>query len=120
MTWNWTCGLIAAAAFAAVFTPSAPEAHAGGWGARAGCAGYGCHYPPTHPDLFYNFYVPPCDYHGAGAQLYVSPRPAPPLVGHTYITYQPLMPHEFLYKHHRTYYRYHPGSGVTKTKVRWW
>ena len=46
-------------------------------------------------DLFYNYYVPPTGYAGVGAQLYPSPRPTPPLVGHTYITYQPLMPHEF-------------------------
>ncbi len=49
------------------------------------------------------------------------PRPTPPLVGHTYITYQPLMPHEFLYRHHRCYYRDNgPYAGVTKTWVCWW
>ena len=43
------------------------------------------------------------------------------LVGHTYITYQPLMPHEFLYRHHRCYYRDNgPYAGVTKTWVCWW
>src|SRR6185503_243391 len=46
-------------------------------------------------DLFYNYYVGNnCG--GMGAQLYLSPRPVPPFVGNTYITYQPLMPHEFL------------------------
>lgn len=55
-------------------------------------------------DLFYNYYVPG---YGGGppAQLYLSPRPTPPLVGHTYVTYQPFYPHEMLYRHHRTYYR---------------
>lgn len=76
--------------------------------------------PLSHPELFYNYYVPAHPAGGVGAQLYISPRPTPPLVGHTFITYQPLMPHEFLYKHHRHYYRYHPGSGYTKTRVRWW
>jgi hypothetical protein len=80
--------------------------------------------PYSRPDLFYNYYVPPvaCDGTGAvGAQLYISPRPTPPLVGHTYITYQPLMPHEFLYKHHRWYYRDNgPYAGVTRTRVWWW
>jgi len=66
-------------------------------------------------DLFYNYYVGPP---GVPAQMYVSPRPTPPYVGHTWITYQPLMPHEFLYHHKRTYYRYHP-SGHTTTSVRW-
>ena len=80
--------------------------------------------PASRPDLFYNYYVPPvpCSCYGAeGAELYVSPRPTPPLVGHTYITYQPLMPHEFLYKHHRCYYRDNgPYAGVTRAHVFWW
>jgi hypothetical protein len=41
------------------------------------------------PDLFYNFYVHgPCG--GYPAQMYVSPKPVPANVGHTYITYQPI------------------------------
>lgn len=79
--------------------------------------------PSSRPDLFYNYYVPPvnCNAYGAvGAEMYLCPRPTPPLVGHTYITYQPLMPHEFLYKHHRHYYRDNgPYAGVTRTRV-WW
>ena len=80
--------------------------------------------PRPRYDLFYNYYVPPraCNGYGAmGAEMYISPRPTPPLVGHTYITYQPLMPHEFLYRHHRCYYRDNgPYAGVTKTWVCWW
>jgi hypothetical protein len=69
-------------------------------------------------DLFYNYYAPPAS--GAvGAQLYVSPRPTPPLVGHTYVTYQPLMPHEFLYQHHRVYRTENPDAGWTRTRVHW-
>lgn len=67
---------------------------------------------PT-PDVFYNFYVPPVpagSAPGVGAQLYVSPRPVPPRVGHTWHTYPPFMPHEFLYKHRRRYVR---PAGVT-------
>jgi hypothetical protein len=59
----------------------------------------------TAPDLFYNYYVPPGPCGGVGAQLYVSPRPVPERVGHTWITYQPLLPHEYLYKHSRCYHR---------------
>jgi hypothetical protein len=69
-------------------------------------------------DLFHNYYVSP----GAGlvgAELYICPRPVPPLTGHTYITYPPLMPHEFLYKHHRTYVTKHTDTRATKTRVRW-
>ena len=71
------------------------------------------------PDLFYNYYVPPT--FGMGASLYLSPGPVPAHVGHTYITYQPLMPHEFMYPHHRTYYRYYNGGrGLNRTHVAWY
>jgi len=78
---------------------------------------------PT-PDVFYNFYAPPVaagNAPGLGAQLYVSPRPVPPRVGHTWITYPPFMPHEFLYKHHRRYIRPAGAMGM-KTVARgyWW
>ncbi|HLA85358.1 MAG TPA: hypothetical protein VJL29_11235 [Thermoguttaceae bacterium] len=71
----------------------------------------------TAPDLFYNYYVPAGPNDAVGAEMYVSPRPTPPLVGHTWVTYQPLLPHEYLYKHKRTYVRRNPGAGVTVTKV---
>jgi hypothetical protein len=75
----------------------------------------------AQPDLFANYYVGPAPYAGGiPAQMYISPRPTPPLVGHTYITYQPLMPHEMLYRHKRNYYTYHPYGGHTVTKVCWW
>src|SRR5690349_9837703 len=50
----------------------------------------------AQPDLFANYYAYP---HAGGvpAQMYLSPYPTPPIAGRTYITYQPLMPHEFLY-----------------------
>ena len=72
-----------------------------------------------HGDLFYNYYVPPGPDGGVPAQLYLCPRPTPPVVGHTYVTYQPLMPHEFLYKHRRVYVRQNPGAGTTVTRVQW-
>ena len=81
------------------------------------CRAADCGESADNQDLFYNYYVAP----GAGgvpAQLYLSPRPTPPLVGHTWITYQPLMPHEFLYTHHRTYHRYYNGGqGLNRTSV---
>ena len=51
--------------------------------------------------------------------MYVSPRPVPPYVGHTYVTYQPFMPHEYMYKHSRAYYTYNPGAGWRRTNVRY-
>ena len=78
---------------------------------------------PT-PDLFYNFYVPPVPagaYPGVGAQLYVAPRPVPPRVGHTWYTYPPFMPHEFLYKHRRHYVRPAGAMGMrTDVRAHWW
>lgn len=77
-----------------------------------------CGESAENQDLFYNYYVAP----GAGgvpAQLYLSPRPTPPLVGHTWITYQPLMPHEFLYHHKRKYINYHGGGSQTTTRIRY-
>ena len=76
-------------------------------------------YYPSSPDLFYNYYVPPGGYGGVPAQLYISPRPTPPVVGHTYITYQPLMPHEMLYPHSRLHWRQHGDGGWTRTLVVW-
>ena len=70
------------------------------------------------PDLFYNYYVPGGP-GGVHAAMYLAPRPVPPLVGHTYYTYQPLLPHEFMYPHQRRYYRYYNcGTGLTRTSVR--
>ena len=69
-------------------------------------------------DLFYNYYAGPGP-SGVPAALYVAPGPVPVHVGHTYVTYQPFMPHEFMYKHHRSYYNYKPGAGWTRTKVRY-
>ena len=69
-------------------------------------------------DLFANYQVGPCPC-GIAAQMYLSPQPAPPHVGHTYTTYQPLMPHETMHKHTRSHYAHVPGSGWTRSKVRY-
>jgi hypothetical protein len=73
----------------------------------------------TSGDLFFNFYVPPVGPGSVGAKLYPCPRPTPPMVGHTYITYEPLMPSEFLYKHHRKYKTFHEDAPKTRTSVHW-
>jgi hypothetical protein len=74
---------------------------------------------PT-PDVFYNYWTPPVPAAaspGFGAQLYVAPRPVPPRVGHTWYTYPPFLPHEFLYKHQRRYVRPAGATGL-RTEVR--
>lgn len=73
----------------------------------------------TPDDLFYNYYVPPVGCPSVGAELYPCPRPTPPMVGHTYVTYQPLMPQEFLYKHCRVYRTAHDDAPRTITTVHW-
>ncbi len=69
-------------------------------------------------DLFANYQVGPhpCS---TTAQMYISPQPVPPHVGHTYTTYQPFMPHEYLHKHRRSHYAHAPGAGWTRTTVRY-
>ena len=57
-------------------------------------------------DLFYNYYAQPGPFYNTPAQMYVSPLPVPANVGHTYMTYQPFMPHEYMYHHNRSYYTY--------------
>jgi hypothetical protein len=69
-------------------------------------------------DLFYNFYEGP-DPSGTAAAMYVSPRPVPVHVGHTYTTYQPWMPHEYLYRHTRSHYAHVPGAGWSRAKIRY-
>lgn len=69
-------------------------------------------------DLFYNYYEGP-DPSGTTTAMYISPRPVPAYVGHTYTTYQPFMPHEYTYKHTQSHYAYAPGAGWSRSKVRY-
>lgn len=69
-------------------------------------------------DLFANYYEGP-NPSGTAAQMYISPVPVPAHAGHTYTTYQPLMPHEYTYKHTRSHYAYQQGAGWTRSKVRY-
>ncbi len=69
------------------------------------------------PQLFANYYAPAGSAAGVTAQMYPCPRPTPPLVGHTYVTYQPLAPEEFLYQHTDHYRTVNSDCSVTRTKV---
>lgn len=60
------------------------------------------------------------------AGMYPAPHDVPEHVGHSYYTYQPLMPHEMMYQHTRNYYNYYNTGGyyggydaLNKTTVRW-
>ena len=77
-------------------------------------------------NLFSQYYTQP----GASAVqagMYPAPHYVPENVGHSYDTYQPLMPHEMMYQHSRNYYNYYNTGGyygggydsLNKTQVRW-
>jgi hypothetical protein len=66
-----------------------------------------------------NYYAMPTGAVGLTAALYPCPRPTPPLVGQTYITYEPLDPHEFLHVHHHHYKTKNECGQVTRTSVTW-
>lgn len=73
----------------------------------------------SSPDVFYNFYQPGNG--GSPAAAFPAPHPTPAHVGHQYTTYQPFMPNEWLYWHHRTYHQpYNMGKGLNRTKVVWY
>jgi hypothetical protein len=129
MTSNWTRSILLATAAASLLAliPAGIRAQEGACVVEDQSTGvatqgdYGCRpWEYGDPALFYNFYVPNnCG--GVPAQLYIAPRPVPPVVGHTYYTYQPFMPHEFTYPHYRTYRRYYDeGHGMTRAKAVWY
>ena len=87
---------------------------------------------PLAANLFYNYYTQGANQ--VNAQMYIAPRPVPAYVGHSYYTYQPLMPHEHMYTHARNYYKWYagpeafynqachghqPGGALNKTTVVW-
>jgi len=72
----------------------------------------------SHGDVFHNFYQPGIC--GNPTRAFPAPYPTPAVTGHTYYTYQPFMPNELLYMHHRAYHQsYNNGRGLNRTKVAW-
>lgn len=85
------------------------------------------------PNVFYNHYLHPA-MDGTAASLYPAPMPVPAHVGQSHYTYEPLQPHEYMYRHHRVYYNAHGtrdmfyndpckcdmrGTTYTRTSVIW-
>lgn len=104
--------LTLAATALALMTTATAQAHDHGWEGKRRVS------EQRPNDLFYNSYVGP-NPSGTAAQMYVSPLPVPANTGHTYTTYQPLMPHEMMYRHNRSYHTHHQGAGWTRTNVRY-
>ena len=68
------------------------------------------------PDLFYNYYQGANAEHTAG--MYPAPYAIPSITGQTYFTYQPFLPHEYMYTHSRSYYRMaNFNQGLNRTHV---
>lgn len=83
--------------------------------AAAGVGPFGRTY--GQPDLFFNFYTQG-NANTANAQMYMSPLPVPPNVGHTFFTYQPFYPHEMLYWHKDRFHKYYDnGRGMNRTRA---
>lgn len=101
---------LVAAGFAAASVASTARAEEGLWKRHISYQ--------NKQDLFYNYYEGP-DPSGTTTAMYISPRPVPAHVGHTYTTYQPYMPHEYMYKHTRSHYAHACGAGWSRSKVRY-
>lgn len=73
-----------------------------------------------NPDLFYNYFTQgSCNQ--ANAQMYLSPLPVPPNVGHTFYTYQPMYPHHMMYSHTDRFHRYYDnGRGMNRTRAKYY
>ncbi len=95
----------AAAALAAAIWLAAANVHAQNYGLPG--------WPSPEP----NYYAMPTGPDGLTAAMYPSPRPTPPLIGQTYITYQPLGPQQFMYEHRNFYVTGHGGLNWTTTSV---
>jgi hypothetical protein len=97
---------------------SATEAGVAGSDAGSGSGGGECiNRGYGRPDLFYNYYTQG-NCNTANAQMYLSPLPVPPNVGHTFYTYQPFYPHHMLYWHKDRYHRYYDnGRGMNRTRA---
>jgi hypothetical protein len=93
--------------------PTTVGGAAGAYGTSAGMVGRR-HNPP---DLFANYYTQG-QANQINAQMYIAPVPVPPWVGHTWNTYQPFAPHQFMYTHsHRYHHYYDQGRGLNRTHV---
>lgn len=72
------------------------------------------------PQLFGNQYTQGAS-DQATAVMYLAPVPVPANVGHTYYTYQPLYPHEFMHLHKHRYHNYYDqGRGLNRTGVHYY
>lgn len=111
--------LIAVACFALTANAQCPGGCPDGGNGSSCCPWNRPYTEESQPDVFYNFYQPGNG--GSPAVSFPAPYPTPAYVGHSYYTYQPFMPNEWMYHHHRTYHQsYNNGMGLNRTSVRWY
>ena len=107
MAYRLSHAAIAAVLLVAAWCVLAGDARAEGYGAPGW----------TSPEP--NYYAMPAGADGLTAALYPCPRPTPPVIGQTLITYEPLAPQNFLYVHHRCYTTLNGCHQATRTSVTW-
>jgi hypothetical protein len=89
-------------------------------GMAGGMDSFGNIYGRTTQPLFDNYFTRG-NSNQAEAGMYISPIGVPGWVGHTYNTYQPLYPHQFLYQHHDRYHSYYDqGMGLNRTHAHYY
>ncbi len=102
------------------FRASSGSFAGGGGSTYASNGGYGTWGNRQVQPLFDNYFTQG-NANRADAALYLSPVGVPGWVGHTYNTYQPLYPDEFLYTHKDKYHSYYDqGFGLNRTKAMYW
>ncbi len=89
----------------------------GNCGGSTGAGGMAIGRSYGQPDLFYNHYTQG-NQNTSNAKMYVSPLPVPANVGHTFNTYQPFYPEEYLYWHKNKFHKYYDnGRGMNRTRA---
>ncbi|MFN7843736.1 MAG: hypothetical protein ACK5YR_07450 [Pirellula sp.] len=89
-------------------------------GMAGGLDSFGQIYGRTTQPVFDNYFTRGYA-NQAEAGMYISPIGVPGWVGHTYNTYQPLYPHQFLYQHHDRYHSYYDnGMGLNRTHAHYY
>ena len=81
---------------------------------------FGANYGRGYQPLFNNYFTQGAS-DQADAGLYISPVGVPGNVGHTYNTYQPFWPHEYMNVHTDRYHSYYDnGRGLNRTSAHYY
>jgi hypothetical protein len=99
-----------------------PDGNCGGAVDSFSVMGGNGYYSNVQP-LFNNYFTQG-HANSANAAMYMSPIGVPGNVGHTYNTYQPFYPHQYLYAHRDRYHSYYSNgdgtSGLNRTSAHYY